>query len=175
MYVLKIENISWSKIILQISGILKSNWLLIEFVSLSIHAFGRDYRCTDGNASPLKIVFKTTVYHHKVIGQPSEVFVSVCFLAGLSRLQHLYEVVNSEELKIEIDVIRIINVENCYALLRQLDSRMPTGDKNIVLDLSTERSLELVLRQVGGLSSYSIQLQQIFAEKENVNHLKYNI
>ena len=72
------------------------------------------------------------------------------YFAGLSRLERLYEVVNREDLKIEIDVVRIIHVEHCYALLRQLDSRMPSGDKNIVIDLSTERSLELVLRQVSG-------------------------
>lgn len=73
---------------------------------------------------------------------------SISYFAGLSRLERLYEIVNSEEWKIEIDVVRIINVEHCYALLRQLDSRMTNGDKNIVVDLSTERSLELVLRQV---------------------------
>ena len=54
-------------------------------------------------------------------------------------------------LKVSVDSVRLINIENCYSLLRHLDRRISTGEKYIILDLSTERELEVVLKQVGDI------------------------
>ena len=44
--------------------------------------------------------------------------------------------------------MRITDTNNCYSLLRQLDSRSAEGDKYIVLDVSTESALRTILTQV---------------------------
>ncbi|KAI0218530.1 Glutamate receptor 1 [Lamellibrachia satsuma] len=67
---------------------------------------------------------------------------------GLLRLPHLYHAIRKKKLKIELLVLRIVNTNNCYALLRQLDSRTVEGDKYIVLDMSSERALQAILAQI---------------------------
>ena len=48
----------------------------------------------------------------------------------------------------EIDVARITEEQDGYAVLRQLDARQVVGDRNIVLDLSSEQAQALIFRQV---------------------------
>ena len=53
---------------------------------------------------------------------------------------------------VQIDVVRINNIDDCYETLRQLDSRLELEDRNVVLDLSSDKALDKVLKQVGRLS-----------------------
>ena len=69
-------------------------------------------------------------------------------LSGLSRVQHIFHVVNTLELKVEIDVVRIDNPNNCYSQLRNVDNRNSKKDHYIVLDLDTVASQRAVLKQV---------------------------
>ena len=78
--------------------------------------------------------------------------IYILYFSGLSRLQQLHRIVNSEEMRVVVDSLRLIHIENCYALLRHLDSRTPSGDKYIILDLSTERALEIVLKQASSIT-----------------------
>ena len=62
---------------------------------------------------------------------------------------------------VQIDVVRINNIDDCYETLRQLDSRLELEDRNVVLDLSSDKALDKVLKQVGRLPyNHPIQSQK---------------
>ncbi len=44
--------------------------------------------------------------------------------------------------------LAVFQVANCYDVLRSVDERQEKGNKNIVLDLSSDKALYIVLRQV---------------------------
>lgn len=60
----------------------------------------------------------------------------------------------------EIDVARITNAEDGYTVLRQLDARQEIGQRNIVLDLSSEQALTIIFRQVPNFLMQSKTLQE---------------
>ena len=66
-------------------------------------------------------------------------------LIGLLRVRNIYEVMHKT---VNIEVIRINNVDDSYDVLRQLDGRLELESRHVVLDLSTDNALEKILRQV---------------------------
>lgn len=66
-------------------------------------------------------------------------------LIGLLRVRNLYEVMHKT---VNIEIIRINNVDDSYGVLRQLDGRLETESRHVVIDLSTDNALEKILRQV---------------------------
>ena len=69
-------------------------------------------------------------------------------------MEKIFELVNSHGLKVELEVVRVYDPSNSFALLLNLDGRYPDGDKYIVLDLSTVAGLRSLLNQVQS-SKYS--------------------
>ena len=69
------------------------------------------------------------------------------FLAGLFHLEHLYSIINKGENNVELDVIHLDDIHNCYASLRQIDEAEPLSDKHIFLDLSSVDAFNAVLSQ----------------------------
>ena len=74
-------------------------------------------------------------------------FCLCCYFEGLFRLELLYELFNKEKREIDVEPVRLLNVNLCYNSLRQIDARNDTR-KHIVLDISTQEALFSVFRQV---------------------------
>jgi hypothetical protein len=95
------------------------------------------------NTSNLEFNLKLTVCSQ----QTQQTFnCHLILLTGLYRLEQLHNAINNSTYNLEIDWLRITNVDNCYVSLRRIDNS--PGDKHIVLDFGTQAALESVLRQV---------------------------
>ena len=46
-------------------------------------------------------------------------------------------------------IFSYLQIDNSYDVLRGLDERYLKGNKNIILDLASDKELQIVLRQVG--------------------------
>jgi len=69
-------------------------------------------------------------------------------LVALPRLERICRGLVDEKLHVDVDVIRVNDVDRSYPLLRQIDWNSETSDRHIVLDFSTNRAVQKVLRQV---------------------------
>jgi len=70
-------------------------------------------------------------------------------LSALPRLERIYRTIIDEKLNVEVDVIRVSNVDRSYPILRQIDRHGETSaDKHIILDFATNRAVQKILRQV---------------------------
>lgn len=63
-------------------------------------------------------------------------------------MESTYIALSKERLSIDIEAVRINDVTDCYASLRQIDSRGGQQVKRIVLDLSSKTVLTMILKQV---------------------------
>lgn len=70
-------------------------------------------------------------------------------LVGLARIEYLHAAVNHDDVQLNIKAMKIANARRCHVTLRQLDAMETSGgDKHFVVDMSTERTAQSVLRQV---------------------------
>jgi len=72
-------------------------------------------------------------------------------LTALPRLERIYRSIIDERLDVDIDVVRVADVDRCYHLLRQIDwtaGSDAAAHRHIVLDLATNTAVQKVLRQV---------------------------
>nr|AWJ68203.1 putative ionotropic glutamate receptor kainate-like 6 [Hirudo verbana] len=69
-------------------------------------------------------------------------------IEGLSRVEYLHSRMNRGKVRVDITLLRVRNPLKCHVFLRQLDSRRTTGDKYIVVDVSTTRALQAIIRQI---------------------------
>ena len=60
----------------------------------------------------------------------------------------MHAIINREDTRLYIDAVRITDIDHTHVTLRQLDSRQQSGNKYIILDMSTETALQSVLKQV---------------------------
>lgn len=68
---------------------------------------------------------------------------------GLARIEYLHAAVNYDDsVQLNIKAMKIANAKRCHVTLRQLDAIESGGDKRFVIDMSTERTVQVVLRQV---------------------------
>jgi len=67
---------------------------------------------------------------------------------ALPRLERIYRSIIDAKLDVDVDVVRVHNVDRSYPILRQIDWNSDTSDRHIVLDFSTNRAVQKVLRQV---------------------------
>nr|AWJ68200.1 putative ionotropic glutamate receptor kainate-like 3 [Hirudo verbana] len=82
---------------------------------------------------------------------------------GLFHLEHLYSIINKGENNVELDVIHLDDIHNCYASLRQIDEAEPLSDKHIFLDLSSVDAFNAVLSQVRNLGMHRSGYHYILA------------
>ena len=68
--------------------------------------------------------------------------------AGLLRLHSLYSAVASNGLFIDIESVRLTDVNNSFSTLRFVRSQTTQPKKYIIIDVSSEEALNTVLRQV---------------------------
>lgn len=69
-------------------------------------------------------------------------------VVALPRLERIYRNIIDEKLDVDVDIIRVSDVDRSYPILRQIDWDSDTSDKHIVIDFSTNRDVQKVLRQV---------------------------
>ena len=69
---------------------------------------------------------------------------------ALPRLERIYRRIVDEQLDVEVDVIRVNNVNMSYPVLRQIDWNNKISDKHVIIDFSSNRAVQKVLRQVSG-------------------------
>jgi len=81
------------------------------------------------------------------------VCVCVVMATALPRLERIYRRVVDERLDVDVDVVRLNDVDRCYPLLRQIDWTSDATDRHIVLDLSSNAAVQKVLRQVGSFAA----------------------
>jgi len=69
-------------------------------------------------------------------------------LTALPRLERIYRSIIDEQLDVDVDVVRVNDVDRSYPILRQIDWTSETSDRHIILDFSTNQAVQKVLRQV---------------------------
>ena len=69
-------------------------------------------------------------------------------MVALPRLERIYRGIVDENLDVDVDVIRINDVDRSYPVLRQVDWNSDTADRHVVLDFSTNRAVQKILKQV---------------------------
>lgn len=67
---------------------------------------------------------------------------------GLYRLERLYAVVNAEDIRIQIEPVRLVDVSHCYLTLRQMDAQDERSNKYILVDLTGDDAMHIFLKQV---------------------------
>jgi len=87
-------------------------------------------------------------------------------LTALPRLERIYRRIMDEQMNVDIDVIGVNDVDRCYAILRQIDWYGETYDRHIVLDFSTNRAVQKVLKQVG-ISVVAMRVQKSAMKKRS--------
>jgi len=68
---------------------------------------------------------------------------------ALPRLERIFRSITDEKLDVDVDVIRVSDVDKSYPILRQIDWNTEIADKHIVIDFSNNQAVQKVLRQVG--------------------------
>ena len=75
--------------------------------------------------------------------------LSLLMLTALPRLERIYRCIVDDGLNVDVDVIRIHDVDRSYSILRQIDWKSGTSDRHVVVDFSDNQAVQKVLRQVG--------------------------
>ena len=80
-------------------------------------------------------------------------------VTGLLRLEHIVELLHEKdgyETRLEVDIRHVANPNDAYEVLRQMDTVdfAPEQEKHIILDFSSDRITQGILRQVL-VASYS--------------------
>lgn len=71
---------------------------------------------------------------------------------ALPRLERIHRCIVDAKLDVDVDVIRVSDVNRSYPVLRQIDWNSDTSDKHIILDFATNQAIQKVLRQVSAFS-----------------------
>lgn len=69
--------------------------------------------------------------------------------AALPRLERIFRCITDEKLDVDVDVIRVSDVDRSYPILRQIDWNTEITDKHVVIDFCDNQAVQKVLRQVG--------------------------
>ena len=73
----------------------------------------------------------------------------IILIPGLYRLPHIFDAIRRRKLRVELEVVRVADASDSYALLRELDKKATREqEKYFVLDLSNRESLRSILTQV---------------------------
>jgi len=67
----------------------------------------------------------------------------------LPRLERIFRCITDEKLDVDVDVIRVSDVDRSYPILRQIDWNTEITDKHVVIDFCDNQAVQKVLRQVG--------------------------
>lgn len=71
------------------------------------------------------------------------------YFSGLVRLQQLYQDINFREIDLDIIVKRIVSVQSCHQMLRDIYNEITKEPLRVFLDLTSDQSQEVITAIVG--------------------------